>query len=157
GPNYAPAPAPVADDWIEANNPNVLNSQVQAWWNVFNDSTLNSLIDTAYNQNLTLRAAGIRILEARAQRGIAVGNLFPQSQQALGQYSRVGLSPTAANNPSFIGDFLSPQALEKIPGPAQPTNWYSEWAAGFNLSWELDFWGRFRRAIESANANLDVS
>ena len=36
-------------------------------------------------------------------------------------------------------------------------NFYSDWTAGFNLSWELDFWGRFRRAIESANANLDAS
>ncbi len=34
---------------------------------------------------------------------------------------------------------------------------YSDWSTGFNLSWELDFWGRFRRAIESANANLDAS
>src|SRR5207302_3517719 len=33
----------------------------------------------------------------------------------------------------------------------------SNWAAGFNLSWELDFWGRFRRAVETANANLDAS
>src|SRR5262249_50665415 len=36
-------------------------------------------------------------------------------------------------------------------------NFYSDWTAGFNLSWELDFWGRFRRAIESANASLDAS
>jgi NodT family efflux transporter outer membrane factor (OMF) lipoprotein len=36
-------------------------------------------------------------------------------------------------------------------------NFYPDWSAGFNLSWELDFWGRFRRAIESANANLDAS
>src|SRR5205814_9746480 len=37
------------------------------------------------------------------------------------------------------------------------TNFFSDWTAGFNLSWELDFWGRFRRSIESANANLDAS
>src|SRR5262249_52310795 len=36
-------------------------------------------------------------------------------------------------------------------------NFYSEWSAGFGLNWELDFWGRFRRAIESANGNLDAS
>ena len=47
---------------------------------------LNGLIDTARAQNLDLRAAGTRILEARAQRGIAVGNLFPQQQTALGTY-----------------------------------------------------------------------
>ncbi|HMF14252.1 MAG TPA: efflux transporter outer membrane subunit, partial [Gemmataceae bacterium] len=139
------------------NDPNVHNRHLEDWWAVFNDATLNSLIDAAYAQNLTLRVAGARVLQARAQRGIAVGNLFPQTQQAVGGYSHVGLSRTAANNPSFIGDFLSPAALAAIPGPAQPTNWYSEWSSGFNLSWELDFWGRFRRAVESANANLDVS
>src|SRR5262249_35587091 len=37
------------------------------------------------------------------------------------------------------------------------TNYFSDWQVGFNLSWELDFWGRFRRAIESANAGLDAS
>jgi NodT family efflux transporter outer membrane factor (OMF) lipoprotein len=157
GPNYNTPPAPLADNWLEANDPNVQNRHLEDWWAVFNDGTLNSLIDAAYAQNLTLRAAGARVLQARAQRGIAVGNLFPQTQQAVGGYSHVGLSRTAANNPSFIGDFISPAALAAIPGPAQPTNWYAEWSSGFNLSWELDFWGRFRRAIESANANLDVS
>ena len=96
-------------------------------------------------------------LEARAQQAIAVGNFFPQTQQATGGYSRVGLSRTAANNPSFLGDFIPASTLATIPANAQPTNWYSAWTAGFNMSWELDFWGRFRRAIESANATLDTS
>jgi NodT family efflux transporter outer membrane factor (OMF) lipoprotein len=158
GPNYCRPPAPVADNWIEANDPQVLNQAINHdWWGVFNDPTLNGLIGTAYEQNLTLRVVGTRVLQARAQQAIAVGNIFPQAQQAYGQYSRIGLSRTTANNPSFLNDFIPPSTLATIPAEAQPTNWYSDWSTGFNLSWELDFWGRFRRAIESANASLDAS
>ena len=57
-----------------------------AWWRTFHDPVLDSLVQTAYRQNLTLRVAGLRILEARAQRAIAAGELFPQSQQAFGDY-----------------------------------------------------------------------
>jgi NodT family efflux transporter outer membrane factor (OMF) lipoprotein len=157
GPNYGRPPAPVANEWIEAKDPNVQNRHLQDWWSVFNDPALNSLIATAYEQNLSLRVAGTRVLEARAAQAIAVGNIFPQTQQATGDYSRVGLSRTTANNPAFLNDFIPASTLATIPTNAQPTNWYANWSAGFNMSWELDFWGRFRRAIESANANLDSS
>jgi NodT family efflux transporter outer membrane factor (OMF) lipoprotein len=153
GPSYCKPPAPVADDWIEARDPNVENRHLQDWWEVFDDPALNSLIDTAYAQNLTLRVAGTRILQARAQRAIAAGNIFPQTQEATGQYSRVNLSQNAFNNPSELLK-LSPIPL---PPGAPIGNFYSDWTAGFNMGWELDFWGRFRRAIESANASLDSS
>jgi hypothetical protein len=67
GPNYCRPPAPVADEWIEAKDPNVQRRHVEDWWNVFQDPVLNSLIDTAYNQNLNLRVLGTRVLQARAQ------------------------------------------------------------------------------------------
>lgn len=139
GPNYCPPAAPVASEWIDYASPRV-KSEEQAlsnWWTVFNDPTLTSLIETAYQQNLTLREAGARILEARAQLGIARGNLFPQDQFAFGEYSRVKLSQNAANPP--------------------PAAWFSDWAFGLSGSWEIDFWGRYRRAIEAADAELDAS
>jgi outer membrane protein TolC len=103
---------------------------------VFNDPQLNGLIATASQQNLTLRIAGTRILQAQAVRGIAGGSLFPQVQQSFGGYNRVQISETIANSP--------------------PNKIFDQWATGFNLSWELDFWGRFRRGIESADAALDA-
>jgi NodT family efflux transporter outer membrane factor (OMF) lipoprotein len=155
GPNYCRPPAPVAEDWIQPSDPKVQSRHqiYGAWWKVFDDATLNSLIETAYGQNLTLRVAGTRVLQARAQQAIAVGNVFPQTQQATGQYSRVALSHNTFNNPSAIAGLTN----LTIPPDALFGNYYPEWSAGFNLSWELDFWGRFRRAIESANANLDSS
>jgi NodT family efflux transporter outer membrane factor (OMF) lipoprotein len=153
GPNYARPPAPVAEDWIEADDPNVQKRNLEDWWGVFNDPTLNSLIGTAYDQNLTLRVVGTRVLQARAQQAIAAGSIFPQVQQASVEYSRVGLSHTTFNNPSD----LTAAAHATPPPGALIGNFFSDWTAGFNLSWELDFWGRFRRAIESANASLDSS
>ena len=155
GPNYCPPPAPVAPAWIEANDARVQGRLAPDgdWWNVFGDSTLDSLIHTAYKQNPDLRAVGTRVLQARAQQAITAGNLFAQTQEATGSYSRVALSHNAFNNPSAF-TALSPNP---IPPGFPIGNYYSDWTAGFNLSWELDFWGRYRRAIESANGTLDAS
>jgi NodT family efflux transporter outer membrane factor (OMF) lipoprotein len=158
GPNYCRPPAPVAPEWIEAKDPNVKRRQLEEWWIVFNDPTLDRLIKTSYNQNLTLRAVGARVLQARAQQAIAVGNFFPQTQQATGKFSRIGLSQNMANDPAALNPaFKGNPSAALIPSAEIPTNWYTNISAGFNLNWELDFWGQFRRSIESANAKLDAS
>ena len=76
GPNYCPPPAPVADEWISANNPDVQNRHLQDWWAVFQDPTLNSVIVTAYEQNPTLRIAGTHVLGARRSRQSRLGTSF---------------------------------------------------------------------------------
>lgn len=140
GPNYCRPQAPIASEWIDYRDPRVKSepTDLSAWWKVFNDPVLNRLIEMSYEQNLSLREAGARVLAARAQRDFAVGNLFPQTQEAAGAYSR-----NKASQEQALG--------------APPEVWFSDWNAGFNLSWELDFWGRFRRAVESADATLDAS
>jgi NodT family efflux transporter outer membrane factor (OMF) lipoprotein len=139
GPNYARPPAPVASEWIDYRDPRVKSEEpdLSEWWRVFNDPVLDKLVELAYQQNLSLRVAGARILQARAIRGIAVGSLFPQLQQAFGEQQRVKLSQEAANPP--------------------PDAWFQDWSTGLTASWELDFWGRFRRAIEATDAELDAS
>jgi outer membrane protein TolC len=129
GPNYCKPPAPVATEWIQARDADVQQRHIQDWWTVFQDETLNSLIRTAYQQNPNLRIMGTRVLQARAQQGIAAGNLFSQTQQLQGMY----LNGTANAHPAWIN------------------------LTTFNLDWEIDVWGRIRRGIESANANLDAS
>jgi len=140
GPNYCRPQAPVASEWIDYRDPRVRSEELDLgeWWRVFNDPVLDKLIESAYEQNLSLREAGARVLAARALRDFAVGNLFPQTQEAAGAYSRIKLS-------------------EEQAGGKPPEVWFSDWNTGFNLSWELDFWGRFRRAVESADATLDAS
>lgn len=143
GPNYQTPPAPVAQDWIDANDVHVRKTteDMSKWWKVFDDPHLNTLVCAAYNQNLTLRQAGYVILQARADRAIAVGQLFPQQQSATGSYVHSMSSRETAGKSGTTGGTRS----------------NSQWNLDFNLSWELDFWGRFRRAVEAANANLDAS
>jgi NodT family efflux transporter outer membrane factor (OMF) lipoprotein len=140
GPNYCRPAAPVADQWLDQGNATIDGGQIQnaAWWQSFNDPVLDSLISSSCQQNLSLRVAGYRILEARAQRAIVAGELFPQTQDAFGDYSRIGLSKNG-------------------PSGASPDLHFDETTLGGRLAWELDFWGQFRRSLEAADANLDAS
>ena len=85
GPDFVKPEAPVSEQWLEVDDSAVISGQgdISDWWTVFNDPVLDSLVEKAYQQNLPLQIAGIRILEARAQLGIAVGNSYPQAQQVL--------------------------------------------------------------------------
>ena len=141
GPDYCPAGGPVADEWLDDEDPNVVSEPMDYsyWWAVFRDPVLDELVDTAYHENLTIKIACQRIVEARAQRGIAFGNLFPQQQQIFGSYSRNEFSDTSYP----FGDF----PIRKH---------FDDWITGFDASWELDIWGRVHRGIESADANLDA-
>jgi len=141
GPEYSPPSAPTAENWIDAADVRVRQDpEEQArWWTVFRDSVLNSLIVDAYQQNLTLGQAGMRVLQARAQLGIAIGGIFPQQQGASGSYTALGRSIAGINGP-FFGQ-----------------RYFDQWQFGFNMAWELDFWGRLRRAVESADARLSAS
>jgi NodT family efflux transporter outer membrane factor (OMF) lipoprotein len=143
GPNFQEPAANVAGDWIDRAEPRILRGPLQddAWWNAFNDPILNSLIDTALQQNLDLKSAAARVLQFQAQRNISAGNLLPQSQNAIGNYAH-----------AQIGQNLNP-----FGGPIGLPNTFDVWATGFNASWELDFWGRLRRAVESSNADFGAS
>jgi NodT family efflux transporter outer membrane factor (OMF) lipoprotein len=136
GPDFSPPEAPLAQTWLESDDPQLsTGTDPQQWWTVFNDPVLNNLIDEAYRQNLSLQIAGLRILEARAQLGIATGNLFPQQQQLVGTAATVGASRNAAN--TISGDLR-----------------YQDLSAGFSAGWEIDFWGKFQRGVEAADAQF---
>src|SRR5262249_43371418 len=139
GPNSRRPPAPLASAWIDAGNPRVQSAAADysAWWTVFGDPVLDDLVRTAYAQNVDLRVAESRVLEARAQRAIVVGQLFPQQQAATGAFTHVQASKNIANVP--------------------PRRFFDDWATGFNVSWEIDFWGKIRRAVESADDAVEAS
>ncbi len=145
GPEFQKPEAEVADTWLEAHDPRVdtSSSAYQDWWAVFNDAVLDKLIATAFAENLSLQVAGLRILEARAQLGIATGLKYPQSQSAGASYAR---SKSSENAPPFSS--LPADVTSRI----DTTNNF--WATSFDIAWEADIWGRFRRGIESAEANF---
>jgi NodT family efflux transporter outer membrane factor (OMF) lipoprotein len=132
GPDYEKPTASVQTDWIEYEDPLLeATSPVDPqWWKAaFNDPVLDQLVETALAENLTLRSAGLRVLQARQQLAIAVGSQYPQQQTISGSANTQGY-----DNSSF-----------------------ETYDLGFNVSWEADVWGRFSRQIESASAALDAS
>ncbi|MGO9110283.1 MAG: TolC family protein, partial [Thermoguttaceae bacterium] len=139
GPEYTPPKAAVAPQWIDATDLRVRShaADLSRWWSVFNDPVLDDLVFHAYNQNINLKEYATRILQARASLGIAKGEIFPQTQNATGNYTR-----------------LATPADELLPGVPKFSD---QWNFGFNLAWELDFWGQFRRAVLAAEAQLDYS
>jgi NodT family efflux transporter outer membrane factor (OMF) lipoprotein len=104
---------------------------LELWWRNFNDPVLDQLIDIAQRANPGVRTAGLRIMEARAELGIAASTRYPQVQQATGQLLHVG--------------------EERSGGRGRDTS-ATAFNAAFNISWELDFWGKFSRSIEAADA-----
>lgn len=137
GPDFQKPEAPVAERWQDIDAPELKMETVDhsEWWSVFGDPTLSRLIDTAYQQNLGLQIAAIRILEARARLGVAVGNLYPQQQEASGGVIYQTTSENQAN--TAFGDLS-----------------FTNFDIGLDVAWEVDFWGKFRRGIESADANF---
>jgi NodT family efflux transporter outer membrane factor (OMF) lipoprotein len=139
GPDYQRPNVSVSPKWGETGDQRVSTESTtyRDWWKAFNDPALDRLIARAYRDNLSLQQAGVRVLQARAQLGIAVGEIFPQTQQAVGAVQYFRTSDRASTAAAFNGSF---------------SYWQSQ--IGAQASWELDFWGRIRRGIESADAAL---
>jgi NodT family efflux transporter outer membrane factor (OMF) lipoprotein len=143
GPDFAPPEAKLADQWIEAADPRLGSGGADdgEWWKAFHDPVLHDLIATARSQNPRLLIAGLRVLEARARLAIALGEQYPQAQQLFGSatYNRLSeFAPTAPQPHLSRGfDYETLQAQ-----------------TGLRIGWETDFWGRFRRAVESADAEF---
>ena len=140
GPDYVKPTVVEPEKWLEAEDPQIKSetADFSQWWTGFNDPILNQLVESAYQQNLPLQIAGLRILEARAELGIAIGFQYPQQQQAFGQGSVNQISKYQAN-----AGFTD--------------RYYFDYQVGFDAAWELDFWGKFRRAVQSGMANLEAS
>ena len=141
GPDYQPPRV----EWLEHWRPSAYaaavppgtggEAELRFWWHLFSDPALNRLIEAARDSNLSLRIAGLRVLESRALLGIAGSNLYPQLQQIGSAASYTRTKRSGGRLPSDTDSTINYQL-------------------GFNLGWELDFWGRFRRGIESADADF---
>ena len=114
------------------------NGSLAAWWQAFDDPLLSRLLETAAERNHYLRIAAARIMEARALRGVAAGEFYPDSN-ASGSVAR-GRTSEDFPAPSFEG---------------ARTNWY--YRSGLDAFWELDFWGRLRNQLLAADAELQAS
>ena len=101
-----------------------------AWVDLLRDSTMLALIETALRQNRDVQEAMARIREYRAQVGVARGPLLPS----------VTVNGSASTNQVALGSF--------------PPTSYDAFRVTGDVAWELDFWGRLRRGVEAARADL---
>ena len=136
GPNYTrpPVSAPQGYRGLPADHSgttDVASLGDQQFWEVFEDETLQGLIRTALQQNYDVRIAAVRILEARARLGI----------------TRADQRPTVSADAAIARERIS----QSRAAPAFQTGVED---VAVSAAWEIDFWGRFRRATEAARANL---
>lgn len=135
GPDFQPQHEAWTADWrsdaIDQASTQQAAPDLRQWWQVFGDPVLETLMAEADAGNADVRIAGLRVMEARAQLGIALAGRYPQMQQASASAMYVH---------------------SRQSGPTAQTSRLWEYSAGVDIGWELDFWGRFGRAIESADA-----
>ena len=132
GPNYKkPAVSTPSTYRGGSSTSNVGSLGDQKWWDIFQDDALRELIRAALQQNYDVRIAAARIVEARAQLGIVRADQLPD----------VGAQASVVNQ-------RTPRVVGRPPVETNATT------VSVSLGWELDFWGKFRRATESARANL---
>jgi NodT family efflux transporter outer membrane factor (OMF) lipoprotein len=141
GPDFKRPQVPWLADWtggslesLPADSRAPRGGQTQEWWRNFNDPVLDYLVAEAQRVNPNVRTAGLRIMEARAQLGIAGSTLYPQVQQATSEALGSGQYQRGASGTTLV-----------------------TFNAGLGVGWELDFWGKFRRGIESADAGYWAS
>lgn len=138
GPEYKEPCKPITEEW-KINDDSVSEQPFEKakWWEVFHDDVLTQLIQEGYAGNLSLQSTGVKVLQARAQLAQSVGELYPQQQDIIGNltYYRMGGS----------------QFQHLLP------NYFATDTLGITANWEIDFWGKYRRAIQSNNATFLAS
>jgi NodT family efflux transporter outer membrane factor (OMF) lipoprotein len=137
GPDFKKPQVGVPEQWLGGSDPHLASETATdtSWWKAFDDPTLDRLVELAYNQNLSLQIAGLRIAEARAQFGLATGKQFPQVQTVFADAAAIGLGHGLPSNIPFDRHFIS-------------------YNIGFDAVWEMDFWGKYRRGVEAEASNL---
>src|SRR6267143_5505025 len=141
GQNYKPPHTSVAASF--ANSPTNLASAdettLASWWKGFKDENLDALVDRAIGHNLDLRIATANLKEARALRRLTTYDLAPTVQANAG-YEKELLSKAAA-----------------LPGASRGAREFELYDASFDATWELDLFGRVRRSVQAANAQLEAT
>ena len=134
------------------------------WWSVFHDQTLTGLIQRAATGNLDVRAATARLAQSRAQRGVAAADAFAQingnaslTRQRLSKNGAASVFGGGGGSPGAASNGLGGAQGGAVPTGSRSIPAFDLFQGGFDAAWELDLWGRVRRAVEVADANLDAS
>ena len=137
GPDFAqPAASGVKDDYLAKRAVSSSSSiALSQWWQNFNDPKLNSLLQQAQSQNLSLRESYERVVQARANVSLQSGQLNPNGSLT----SDYSYRKNSQNARQFVG---------------QNAGAFNLFSLGADASWEIDLFGKIRRSIEAADAEL---
>lgn len=114
----------------------------ESWWTRFNDPVLSSLVQRLVKENLDLAAASERVQQAQAARGISSSKGRPQVGASVSEsHDRISSTGT----PSLVSH------------PEGAPLEYNDWNAGLSASWELDLFGKVRRAVEASDAGTEAA
>lgn len=132
------------------------------WWRVFHDPVLAGLMRRVGASNLDVRAAGIRLGQARAQRGITGAGAYPtvngNASYTRERPSRKGVLSLFGSGAGFLTTESNGLGGRQGAFPNRPdVGGFDLFQEGFDASWELDVWGRVRRQVESADAAVQAS
>ncbi|MCL7985592.1 MAG: efflux transporter outer membrane subunit, partial [marine benthic group bacterium] len=156
GPDYEPPDltTTVPDQWHSVVETEMAadTTDLEMWWLSFNDQLLTDLIRRAEFGNLDLQAAVGRVAEARAIRGIAQGEYWPDIVLG-GAYSYQKLSENGLQGAASA----TPPDGEEGGGNPLLADPIDSWVFGLDLSWEIDLFGRIRRTVEASDAQLQAS
>ncbi len=133
GPDYKRPQVDTPEQWPGATATEGISA---TWWTVYDDPVLDRMVDEALVHNLDLRRAIARVDEARAALGITRADQYP------------GVTAKAAASRNRI----SQETLITVPPGTDPK--YNDYQLTLNASYEIDFWGKYRRATEAARAEL---
>jgi NodT family efflux transporter outer membrane factor (OMF) lipoprotein len=159
GPDYQPPETPAPANWQDwrsgqpsgaSGTPIPVDGQLPAqWWKQFNDDTLNQLQARAAQANPDLQTAALRFAQSRmqrvtvaAQRGPTIGVAGAATRQRASEYSAS----------TRLADALAPANRQQLVSVLSDP--FTLYQGGFDASWELDLWGRVRRSIEAADADV---
>jgi outer membrane protein, multidrug efflux system len=159
GPDYQRPEIAISDTWnAESETPEEANQPiVEKWWEVFHDELLTKYIQLAAEENYNIKIAEANILQARALRTIAASNLFPQVIADLNgtktYFSKNG--PVFAIGPAAGNPAVTTSQTTGLPFAVQVPQIQNLYNALFDASWELDLFGKTRRAVEAAVYELE--
>lgn len=162
GPEYRPpeieseAPPAWTEGGARAGEGAVPATPAGAWWESFGDPTLNELVARAMVANTDMRVGAERLREARAQRGVVSAALFPQVD-ASGSFSNSRFSENGFLKGLGDQGGSGGDAGGSLPGAIVPGQQINLWQAGVDASWEIDLFGRNRRAVEAATAEIGAA
>ena len=153
GPDYRPPDPPMPANFVPASSLKALNDhrsdravEISKWWRSLHDRELDSLVDRAIAASPSLEMALDRLQQARAQEAVVIGVALPAAEASMGGGWGTGVDLARGRASQTL------VSAENGTGLAQVAH-----LEGFDAAWEIDLFGKFRRAVEAAHYDVETA